>query len=790
VLSAPNETPAGSVPVSRARFSATSRFEHVAIALIVAVFVALGLVYSVSTPIFEASDELWHYPVIHHLARGGGLPVQDIASAQLWRQEGSQPPLYYALGALLTAWIDTSDLPQVRRLNPHADIGVLTADGNVNMVVHTDKERFPYRGTTLAVHIVRWLSVLMGAVTVLLTYHIARAVFISGGGRSRSLPGDVLPSPPGEAAVLAAALVAFNPMFLFISGSVNNDNLVVMLSTLSLWLILRLDEGPLRFSRFVWLGLVIGLAVLSKVNAMALIPLAGLALGWVAWRRRSVRLFVWGGVGVVGPVLLVAGWWLVRNAQLYGDPLGLNMLVAITGSRHPQPTLWQLAGEWRGFLWSFWGLFGGLNVPLEGWMYTFYNALSLLAISGLPVFAWQCLRRDGCPVVGWRLFLLFVWLVAVFASLVRWTLMTPASQGRLMFSALASIGVLLAIGLIQWIPRRYRRAGVGLLVAVLLGISAAVPFQVIAPAYARPQPLSPAEIQAIPNRLSVVFGDASRLMGYQVGGNVVSPGDKLAVTLYWEGLQPIERDYSVFVHLLGEHDLVVAQRDTYPGRGLWPTSLWQPGQVIADTVILAIPRSAYTPDRAQIEVGMYDFSSGERLPAVEVPAGCVGADCAARLGDNVRFHAVEIRPAHGLGAAVPNPTRFDFEGKLALIGYTLDRRAAKPGESFVLTLYWQALQPLSEDYTVFTHVLGERDAIWAQKDSQPQDGAAPTSSWPPGMVIEDQYELRLRPDTPPDVYAVEVGLYQGATGQRLGVLGEQGRLSADHVVLTRVRVLP
>ena len=147
--------------------------EHRAITLILIGFIVLGTVYSVATPLFEASDELWHHPFVKHLADGGGLPVQDPRIEQPWRQEGSQPPLYYALGALATFWIDTSDFTEVRWLNPHADIGVETTDGNLNMVVHSERESFPYRGTALAVHIVRFLSVLMGAVTVLCTYLIA-----------------------------------------------------------------------------------------------------------------------------------------------------------------------------------------------------------------------------------------------------------------------------------------------------------------------------------------------------------------------------------------------------------------------------------------------------------------------------------------------------------------------------------------------------------------------------------------------------------------------------------------
>ena len=738
-------------------------WERIAVTVIVGAFVVLGIIYSIVTPVFEASDELWHYPVVQHLAQGKGLPVQDPAQAQLWRQEGSQPPLYYALGAFLTWWVDTSDLYQVRRLNPHADIGVLTDDGNVNMTVHSDREAFPYHGTTLAVHIVRWLSVLLGAITVTLTYHITRSV---------------APETHG-AGVLAAALVAFNPMFLFISGSVNNDNLVVTLCTLALWLTLRLDENGLTVRRCVVLGVVSGLAVLTKANAIALIGLAGLALVAACWHERSWQRFTRCGIAIIVPVLVIAGWWLVRNWSLYGDPLGLNMLVEITGARHPQPTLWQLAGEWQGFLWSYWGLFGGLNVALEAWTYAVFNLLAIAALLGLVCFAWRCLH-GSCRVNGIRLFILAVWPVTVFVALIRWTLMTPASQGRLLFSAIAAISTLLALGLVQWIPAEGRRIGAGVLAGALCVIAVVVPFRIIAPAYAPPPLLDSAAIAAVPERLDVTFGSGIKLLGYQMDEEVIQPGDRLPVTLYWEATIPIDQDYSVFVHLLAENDLVVAQRDTYPGRGSMPTSAWPPGEVFADTVVLQVPRTTYAPSQAQIELGVYDFGTGERLPAVTA-AG-------RHRGDNLRFGHITVQPAQD--SVIPNPVDFSFEGRLKLSGYELDRRAARPGEKLVLTLYWQALQPVTEDYTVFTHVLGKGETIWAQKDGQPQNGDAPTSSWEAGTLIEDRYELLLRTDTPPDVYEVEVGLYQPESGQRLGVLGEQGRLDADHVVLTTVRVLP
>ena len=143
------------------KFSLRMKHERFWIAVITLLFVILGVVYSLATPIFEASDELWHYPVVKHIADGRGLPVQRPGVEAPWQQEGSQPPGYYALAALVTAWIDTDDLSEVRWLNPMANTGRPLAAGNKNMVIHTEREAFPWRGTALAVHLIRLLSVLL-----------------------------------------------------------------------------------------------------------------------------------------------------------------------------------------------------------------------------------------------------------------------------------------------------------------------------------------------------------------------------------------------------------------------------------------------------------------------------------------------------------------------------------------------------------------------------------------------------------------------------------------------------
>jgi hypothetical protein len=91
---------------------------------------------------------------------------------------------------------------------------------------------------------------------------------------------------------------------------------------------------------------------------------------------------------------------------------------------------------------------------------------------------------------------------------------------------------------------------------------------------------------------------------------------------------------------------------------------------------------------------------------------------------------------------------------------------------------------MEENYTVFTHLLAEKDQLWAQKDSQPQGGRSPTSGWELGQVVEDRYELEVHPQAPPGVYDLEVGMYLAKTGKRLLVRGGGSRL-----MLGKVRVL-
>lgn len=763
---------------------------HRLLAIILALFVLLGFVYAVVTPVFEASDELWHYPMVRHLADGKALPVQvfDPALAGPWNQEASQPPLYYYLAAALTFRIDTADMEAVRWLNPHVDNGVITPDGNTNLVVH-DPAANPWQGTLLAVRLIRLFSVLLSAVTVYLTYRIGR---------------EVAPERP-DIALGAAALNAFLPMFLFISGAVNNDNLAVPLASLALLLMIRMVSGtvgqpyrPVAWWRWAVLGVVIGLAVLTKEGTLGLLPMAFGTAVVVAWQWLADRP---GGVGIrhVGgaavrvlaslalvavPVLVIAGWWYYRNIVLYGDWLGWNAFIAVLGQRAHPASLVQLWGERQGFLMSYWGLFGGVNIPMPSWVYTVLNAVLVISIIGFTVYLVQLLRSEWriwrTSAGDWwarlltpveRNFALIVCLVfsaAVIYGLIQWATTTWSSQGRLVFTAISPLSVLMALGLAGWLPQRPARAVLAGTATFLLVIAAAAPFLWIRPAYIPPVPGEP-----LANRIDAPFGDRLRLAGYEIETDEAQPGDGFWVRLEWETLQPMERDWSVFLHA---NDPVlerpIAQRDRYPGQGLVATRLLQPGDRIVDSIYLTLPETAIAPADLSIVTGLYDYATEERLT---LPGG----------EDAVVLGTVSLRPQPG---GLPNPLDVMFEHGLRLAGFEVEPRRAAAGETVRLTTYWQPTEPLPDDFTFFAQIVDETTTRFAAADPSPDP---PTSAWIPGEVYPVVMDLTIDPATPPDVYPLIVGLYsRTADGgfDRRQLVTPDGRLTDDFLTLTLVRI--
>jgi hypothetical protein len=128
---------------------------------------------------------------------------------------------------------------------------------------------------------------------------------------------------------------------------------------------------------------------------------------------------------------------------------------------------------------------------------------------------------------------------------------------------------------------------------------------------------------------------------------------------------------------------------------------------------------------------------------------------------------------------------------MALVGYDLDQRVLRPGETVALTSYWRCLQRMDTNYNISAQVVdvGQRKA--AQHDGWPLDGAAPTAAWEPGQDLTDTYRLEIYPDASPGVYDVRIIVYALMDGDiaHLPVTPEGGRMQAKHITLTTLRVV-
>jgi len=622
----------------------------------------------------------------------------------------------------------------------------------------------------LALHIVRLLSVCMGTLAVYLAWLVVL---------------EVATRRP-ELALGAAAVQAFTPMFTFISGAVNNDSLLVMLSSLAIWMMLRLLRSGryaagIEAKRYIALGVVLGLAALAKSSALALVLPTALVVGIRARRAHSWKEFLIGGLSTALPMIAISGWWFVRNLVLYGDLTGLNAFIEILGKRDVPADLAQLWRERFSFAAGYWGNFGGLNVPMASWVYVVLNVFFVASVIGLAVVLYQSLTRapERRPLELWPSVVCLLWGAAVVVPWAVWAVTTWSSQGRLIFAALPLWSMLFVLGLTGWQPARWRYWTESFLVLFLAVLTFLAPFVWIRPAYALPTSLTNREVAAIPNRVDAQFGEVARLLGYDLESGAVKPGEQLGVTLYWEAVSPTDRDNTVFVHLLGTGDLLIAQRDSLPGLGKLSSAWWTPGARWADRYVLRVPETAYAPDSAVIEVGLYDTASRVRVPVTV--HGVSGAD-------QVRFGEVEV---HAVPGSFPNPVTVNFGHRIELNGYDLDRRVIRLGEQATLTSYWEALRGMDCNYTISVQFVDSEQHKVAQLDGWPQDGAAPTSTWRPRQTVEDVRVLAVAPDAVPGVYDVRLSVYtlDNAEFKHLPVIPGDGSMMADYVILTRVRVV-
>jgi hypothetical protein len=383
-----------------------------ALAVLLAADLAIGLAYAVATPLWQNPDEPAHYNYVAYVGQTGGLPelrggdwdaalLDQLKTGQIAptdprvrsiRYEAWQPPLYYLVAA------------QVLRVAPP---GELLAD----------------------VRLLRTLDVLLGGLTLLVGWLIGRELFADNRWLALAVP----------------LVMAGVPMFSSVSSAVSADPLANLLAACLTLVLLRGGRGA------AWLGLMLGLGLLTKLALGVFLPLA-LGLTLRRGRRQAVL-----ALGL--PALLIAPW-LVHQVTTYGwlDPLATtrHAQVVVDQPRFPGLSGAYLQAFATTTFHSFWAQFGWMAIPAPDRLYWIWGALTLLGVIGL--FRSRLEAR-------WRLVLVIVLLTLL--AYIGYNLAFVQFQGRYLFIGLAPIAALLVRGWSALLPQRLRAVGT-LAIGVLL----------------------------------------------------------------------------------------------------------------------------------------------------------------------------------------------------------------------------------------------------------------------------------------------------------------------------------
>jgi 4-amino-4-deoxy-L-arabinose transferase-like glycosyltransferase len=397
----------------------------------VALNVVLALQVAVLTPPWEASDEPDHVRNVETLVDGHMYRIRAGGGV-----EPHQPPLYYAG---LAAWQRLFSVPAFR---PSPEVG---CDFLVQQCGWLFRHDVPDDGADQRrVTLLRLPGVVLGALTVWLTALAARRV-------SRD------PWTP----VVAAAVVAVTPRFVFLSGVVSNDNLANTLAAAATALAVAAIALPADATRqqklaAIALGLVFGAIILTKSTAIALAPGIALAL-YLAGPNRRHGLVLARVACVVA--IVVSGPWLLFNTFTYGDPLAIgaarDYLAAIsTLPGHgplifavdpPVETLfvtmpkefyagWWYESGWTAFEWPWWAY-------LPFWLVT------LGAVAGFFVRPKRTVAGPPAALQRRAVVVLAALLLVPVATVWLLRLETHTAEARLALVGLPAFACLMAIGL-------------------------------------------------------------------------------------------------------------------------------------------------------------------------------------------------------------------------------------------------------------------------------------------------------------------------------------------------------
>jgi hypothetical protein len=519
-------------------------------------------------------------------------------------------------------------------------------------------------------------------------------------------------------ALLAAALAAINPFYVWHAQDGRMYSLLAALSVASIWLAMRLlqDDHTWKVGAAYWAVTV--LALLTHYFAWWVLLAENVAAALVFWRQDERRSYLGRWLLWQGAIVLPQLPWLAFAGGLLSSHT--------SGWIPPTPPLEMLRRSLTTF---------SLGATLQP-----VAALSGSLIMGV-LFVLGCFFRAANPrFKGNGRVLLLVFIFAPLLATVLLSLRRPAFDEKYLIAIVAPYLILVAHGLAS-VLKRSRVLGLLAGVIILLVSGWSLFNYYFDPDYAKSPPW----------RALVASLEAGAVEGDVIIYNYPDPG----LQYYYRGDLPL--------YLLPETSSSSRERTARTlqewasaQRRLWLVpkrpSGWDPGGWVESWL------TRHT-----------DLVYEQSIDALDL-----------QLYHTPSTFLQEMQPVHTT-----------LGDQIELLGYRLSPAVdhlASAGDRLLLTLYWQALQPVEADYKVFVHLSDPGEKIWGQDDSQPVNGTFPTRDWLPGQVVVDRHTLDIDPAAPPGSYRILAGMYDSDTAERLSIPEQSGGVTENRIVLTTVEL--
>jgi hypothetical protein len=481
--------------VSNRPLSSRLRFARPAIAIGLIAFVNAGT-WALITPAFNAPDEPSHFAYAQYFAETGHGPARTPTAQPPYSTEETlglnavdiysqisnamaRPPW---LAVEQTQWAQAAATP-----HSASNGGGYTEAASPHQPAYYALLAPAYlavrsQSTFSQLTAMRLISALLGAIVAVCAFGVVR---------------ELLPRQRAAAAA-AGLLVAFHPMFGFISGAVNNDNGINAAAALSLYLVIRALRRGLTWRLALALGATLAIAPLMKETGYEIYPAVAVGLLGMIWRRHRLRdAASW--VAAAAAFLAVRGGWSLLQPVFYprvaGQPSGGGIAAsgALTTAEHMPGRflvyLWELFLPRLSFMgtlfppgWPFkavylvrgWASFGWYTWSFPNWVYgailAAMVAVGLLALStGIRERVFAKVRLFELAVIA--LFPVCV-LVAVEAAFFDPSggRLVVAEQGRYIFPAIAALAAIAVAGTFG-LGRRWQVPLATTLVVAMIGLS-------------------------------------------------------------------------------------------------------------------------------------------------------------------------------------------------------------------------------------------------------------------------------------------------------------------------------